>query len=82
MDKPDQQFVIRMANGWFYERMIGTNPVTTSDIEKAFHFKSKKAAFEVVGTTSQFHMSAILPYDPPQSQPGAQGAIRAHREGE
>lgn len=78
----DRKFIIRMGNGLFFERMKGFDPHTTTDQAKAYRFDSRFAALQICATTHLFAGSYILVYKPSQSQPEAQGAIRAHLEGE
>lgn len=72
MDKPGQQFVIRLRDGLWYSGMERGQILGVSYPVDAFHFKDQRAALEVVRTTYKFHGAYILPYDPPGSQPEAQ----------
>jgi hypothetical protein len=71
VDKADQEFVIRMKDGQFYQRMIGLEIQVVEDPVWAFHFRSRRAALQVVATTHQFGGAYILPYDAPPTKPEA-----------
>ena len=58
------EFLIRMKDGLFFDHMFGFAVVATSDESKAFHFRSRMAALQIMSMTHEFEGSAIIEAQP------------------
>jgi hypothetical protein len=72
MDKPGQEFVIRMKSGLWYQRMEQGQVMGVVSPHSAFKFKSRMAALQVCAITHDFAGAYIMAYNPPETQPEAQ----------